>query len=79
MRIDPEECRRRADTYARLIPAAASAELRKRLSTLATTWRNLAAQTEDYEALLCKLQMEKPPTGLSADARNDWADVKHGH
>jgi len=51
---DPEQCKRQARKYVRFAQRARSAQEKRALLRLARTWSSLAAQTEAYEASLCK-------------------------
>ena len=51
---DPEQCKRQARKYVRFAQRARSAQEKRALLRLARTWSSLAAQTEAYEAILCK-------------------------
>ena len=51
---DPEQCKRQAQKYVRFAQRARSAQEKRALLRLARTWSSLAAQTEAYEAILCK-------------------------
>jgi hypothetical protein len=51
---DPAQCRRHAQKCERFAQQARSAQERRALLRLAQTWSSLAAQTEAYEAIVCK-------------------------
>jgi hypothetical protein len=51
---DPAQCKRQAQTCVRFAQKARSAQEKRALLRLARTWSSLAAQTEAYEAILCK-------------------------
>jgi hypothetical protein len=51
---DPAQCRRHAQKCVRFAQQARSAQERRALLRLAHTWSSLAAQTEAYEAIVCK-------------------------
>ncbi len=52
---DPAQCRRYAQKCVRFAQRARSARERRALLRLARTWSNLAAQTEAFEAIVCRL------------------------
>src|SRR4029079_11830264 len=51
---DPAQCKRQAQKCVRFAQRARSAQEKRALLRLARTWSSLAAQTEAYEAILCK-------------------------
>lgn len=51
---DPAQCRKQAQKCARLAQLARSVKARHALLKISQTWCRLAAQTEAYEAILCK-------------------------
>jgi hypothetical protein len=51
---DPAQCKRQAQKCVRFAQKARSAQEKWALLRLARTWSSLAAQTEAYEAILCK-------------------------
>jgi hypothetical protein len=51
---DPAQCRKQAQKCAQLAQRARSAKARHALLKISQTWSKLAAQTEAYEAILCK-------------------------
>jgi hypothetical protein len=59
---DPVHCRLHAQKCVRFAQRARSARERRALLTLARRWSSLAAQTEAYEAIVCKL-VEPAPAG----------------
>jgi hypothetical protein len=48
------QCKRQAQKCVRFAQKARSAQEKRALLGLARTWSSLAAQTEAYEAILCK-------------------------
>jgi hypothetical protein len=57
---DPAQCKRQAQKCVRFAQRARSAQEKRALLRLARTWSSLAAQTEAYEAILCKLDELAP-------------------
>jgi hypothetical protein len=57
---DPVRYRKHAVKYRRLARFAKSDEARLALIEIAKTWTKLAAQTESYEAVVCKLSHQTP-------------------
>jgi len=52
---DPARCKRQAQKCVLFAQRSRSAQEKQALLRLARTWSSLAAQTEAYEAILCKL------------------------
>ena len=57
---DPAQCKRQAQKCVRFAQRARCAQEKRALLRLARTWSSLAAQTEAYEAILCKLDELAP-------------------
>ena len=57
---DPAQCKQQAQKCVRFAQRARSAQEKRALLRLARTWSSLAAQTEAYEAILCKLDELAP-------------------
>jgi len=57
---DPAQCKRQAQKNVFSAQRSRSAQEKRTLLRLARTWSSLAAQTEAYEAILCKLDELAP-------------------
>jgi hypothetical protein len=66
---DPAQYRKHAQKCALFAQRARSAQEKRALLRLARTWFSIAAQTEAYEEIVCKLVGHTPMTAIPMLAR----------